>query len=202
MIENLIIKTNEIHSEYIGEDGGFKSVPIELEKIQKIIAVKTKLEIVYQKRDWENRRILARLLRYKDKAIIETICGEGELNPCWLRFVRCKELCHLILDDEDSYTDNPEQLVHELLEIGIVISPSKAALSETLAVIAAIELLFPLAIRSQFKEMIRNEGFSVYKVAKILRIPESYVEKAISEPYEAHIDSVHRKLIADSKVER
>jgi len=201
LIEYLIIKTNEIHSEYIGEDGGFKSLPIELERIREIISTEVDLEIIYQKRDWENKRILARLLRYNDRAIIETICGENELNPCWLRFVRCKELCHLLLDDKDSYTDNPEQLVHELLDVNII-EKSQAALSESLAVIAAIELLFPMAIRSQFKDMMKNEGWSVHKVAKILRIPEQYVEKAISESYEVHIDSQHRKLIADGAVER
>jgi len=200
-LENLIIKIDGIFDKYIA-DGGCSTVPIDLEKIRNIISKETKLEIIYQFRDWESRRVKGCLIRYEDRAIIQTLRNDKDLNECWTRFVRCKELCHLILDGAASYTDNPEQLVHELIEVKLVAESSPAAISETLAEFGAIELLFPMAIRGQFKEMVRNEGYPILEVAKILRIPVIYVEKAMSASYVENIDLVHRQLIKDGKVNR
>lgn len=202
LIEDLIIKIDKIFDEYI-EDGGGAAVPVDLNKIRKIIEKNTGLKIIYQYKDWESSRVKGCLIRYEDKAIIQTLRNDKGLNDCWTRFIRCKEIGHLILDGVASYTDNIEQLVHELVEVKVLaIDSSPAAKSEALAEMAAIELLFPMAIRGQFKDMIVSEGFPVLEVAKILRIPVIYVERAISKSYEDNIDSVHRELVVNNTVNR
>lgn len=197
VIERLIVKVDDVFAEYLQRDS-FQTVPVDLEEISNIISEKTGLEIRYVLRGWDSRRIKGRLLRYRDKADIETA---NSLNPCWERFVRCKELCHLLLDEEDYYMSSPTELVNELLEVVVPgYEPSKAVMSENLAELAAVELLFPMAMRGNFVDAITNEGWTNTRVAKVFRVPTLHIERALSASYREIIDSRHRQLLAEAKV--
>jgi len=188
-VRKLITTTNEILSAH---EASSEEIPINLEGIIQLIEGKTSTKIFFREGSWSSEAIRGRLLRYECKAVIEYA---SELNPCWRRFVTCKECCHLLLDSENMYTKDPVTLINQL--IGGQFSSNQepeAELSEYMAVIGAIELLFPWKYRKQLYDKYINQKISLYKIASAFRIPSHYVEIAFGEKFRALTNPVHLEL--------
>ena len=106
-----------------------------------------------------------------------------------LRFVLCKELFHVIFDEESRRSLDLSGHVEEYtstipLDGG---KPNCAAAWETLAEIAAIEFLFPFELR---KRVIENGGvLSSAKYAAQYGMPRYYVEVGCGEGNLAYIEA-------------
>jgi len=188
-VRDLITTTNEILSTH---EVNNEDIPINLEEIIRLIERKTNAKILFREGSWSSEAIRGRLLRYEHKAVIEYA---SELNPCWRRFVTCKECCHLLLDSETMYTKDPVALINQLIggQFSSNLEP-EAELSEYMAVIGAIELLFPWKYRKQLYEKYINQEISLYKIASTFRIPGHYVEIAFGEKFIKLTDPIHTEF--------
>jgi hypothetical protein len=104
------------------------------------------------------------------------------MNECWQRFVKCKELFHVLLDDEnpDQYSEETLRHVQECLsELPELLRPAG---SEEVAEYGAAEFLFPYNIRLQHfgRDKTKEEFLAT---AKIYKIPQVYVETFLSAPF-------------------
>jgi Zn-dependent peptidase ImmA (M78 family) len=107
-----------------------------------------------------------------------------------LRFVLCKELFHVIFDEESRRSldlgGHVEEYTSTLpLDGG---TPNCAAAWETLATIAAIEFLFPLAVRKTVAVATDGSPVNFAKLAALYGIPRYYVEVACGEGNMAYIE--------------
>ncbi|PXX08944.1 hypothetical protein C8R27_14114 [Nitrosomonas ureae] len=108
-----------------------------------------------------------------------------ELNYCWNRLVLCKELFHVVLDNEEHRHDSVDQLLKEVsaqlnVDKEIRPAPSKAMQTEPMAEIAAMEFLFPYSER---RIIIDSGKINFDYIAHQYKIPLQYVEMYLSESY-------------------
>ena len=109
------------------------------------------------------------------------ICLLDEQNNCWKRFVLCKELFHVILDEERfrnvSLIDHIEDFTAGLIDKDH--HSCDSAQSEILAEISAMEFLFPYSDR---KVLLNNaEQVHFMDIAERYKIPRFYVERYLSD---------------------
>jgi Zn-dependent peptidase ImmA (M78 family) len=99
-----------------------------------------------------------------------------ELNNCWMRFVLCKELFHVILDDPSNCNSNVAEHVDSLFAIslsdGSQDRPNSTQI-ETAAEIAAMEYLFPYSERQRLQNQPQIDYMAI---ARQFLVPRVYVE--------------------------
>ncbi|MGO9485686.1 MAG: hypothetical protein ACLPX9_14040 [Rhodomicrobium sp.] len=110
------------------------------------------------------------------------------LNESLARFVFAKELGQLILKDAQNVTDDPVALVSGLIQEQRLRGTARArpdVVSEQIAIIVAVELLFPFELRATSRQRICTGDVTLQEEAKRFDIPEHIVELAISDDYGA-----------------
>lgn len=114
----------------------------------------------------------------------------------WRDFAACKELFHVILDDpdsEDCRTVNLYEHLEEVVDTFIPFdgAPGKAATSEFLAELAAMEFLFPYAERIKIKS---EEALpDVIAIAKHFNLPIAMIERYLSPGYFDPLKEFHQQ---------
>jgi Zn-dependent peptidase ImmA (M78 family) len=128
----------------------------------------------------EPRAIRGYYVRYPDHYDIVLYAG---MDAAWKRFVLCKELFHVILDEDAKYrTISIYEHVAEVMTTFPVhdSTPGPAATSEMMAEIAAMEFLFPC--RSRIK-LLKGPAIDFDAIAEMYQIPQALVEEYLSESY-------------------
>lgn len=149
------------------------------------VAKRSKLKISLKRTSFIPKDISGQLLRYENTA---TIIYSAELNICKSRFVICKELTHLLVDEPHAFTKDPIQLVSELINYsppGILDDVD----SEWGAYFGAIELLIPYTLKSKMYEE-HASGITDYELAQKFRIPEKIMSYILSEKYREFDESL------------
>jgi hypothetical protein len=128
------------------------------------------------------------LARYRDHA---KVWLSADLNLCWSRFVACKELMHLLADDQQHFARDPVHQIESVLR-GYHWTLDKALDSETFAVVLALEYLFRWECRPRLEDSTRGSNF---QIADRFKIPEAIVDgyfssslASISEQANAQLD--------------
>ena len=94
-----------------------------------------------------------------------------------------KELSHLIIDTEDSFTKNYSELVAGLVDETFQESAHEENIqSEYNSHLVACELLLPYSMRQAYLNQVDAEDITFYKVAVKHRTPEAIVEQIIYQP--------------------
>lgn len=119
----------------------------------------------------------------------------AEKNFCLKRFVLCKELFQVILDDDRFHNVDIYKQMEEsaLAMMDVKSSPSMNVISEALAEIATIEFLFPYADRIAItRSLAPGQEADSSAIAERYKIPKLWVERALSAPvmafYGAHFE--------------
>jgi hypothetical protein len=162
----------------ISETGITPAAPIKLKELL-IPAVASRLGtphggkfiISAQECDWQASKIRGILLRYNARA---EILYSAQLNLCWKRFVVCKELAHLLIDENNEhYTVDPISLVYRMIT-DVLPKYDDDLESERLAMFAAIELLIPWCLRNEFISMVIDAKTDL-EIAHYFRVPQAIV---------------------------
>lgn len=127
------------------------------------------------------------------------ICLLGGLTNCWQRFALCKELFHVILDEEEHRNTNLAMHLADFRQSvrDYQIDGSAASCNEILTEFAAMQFLFPYSRRMEIadsaKTRIKNGEASkeVYKdIATEFRIPRLMIEEYLSDEMIEFFDSI------------
>lgn len=111
----------------------------------------------------------------------------ADQRPCWRRLVTCKELFHIILDEEKYESKNIADLVDEatLAIPSTTLLPNAPVRAEILAQMTAMEYLFPYAdrklIHSQFE--ITQTNMDCGQIAEQFKVPRILVERYLKKQY-------------------
>lgn len=118
------------------------------------------------------------------------ICTLSDLNNCWKRFVLCKELFHIILDCEEDWNSSLEDHLINfhggITELECPVPPSAQA--ELLAVIAAMEFLFPYAERAA---ILQHGNLEYSAIAERYKIPRYFAERYLTKAYIENLREFH-----------
>jgi hypothetical protein len=151
-------------------------------RLQGYITEHHKLSIEFYTVDEESHFVLGHLERSGQGGQIVRIYTLANLSPRWIRFVKIKELCQLLLDTAADMSTNAQdtlqRIVSDLVEVD---APENAiVLSEFLAEFLAIELVYELdQTRKDFAEIVDREA-AISKIAKRLSIPEDIVDHCLN----------------------
>lgn len=107
----------------------------------------------------------------------------GEQNFCWRRLVLCKEIFHIILDDEEYQNKDIGRLIDEAtITLPIYKNDADPILpmqAELFAEIAAMEFLFPYNERKSILNKSQSPDYML--IAEQYKIPRFLVEKYLSK---------------------
>lgn len=110
----------------------------------------------------------------------------AQQNRCWRRLVVCKELFHIILDEEKYESKNIADLVDEAtLALSSTVLPNAPVRVEILAQISAMEYLFPYADRMLITaQAVASQADVDYgRIAEQFKIPRIFVERYLNKHY-------------------
>lgn len=162
---------------------------LSVEDVFAIVRQMYQIEIVKQGVPFEARHTRGMLLRFRHKALIYV---RHDLDDDMKRFTAVKELCHVILDEEEDWSvdgvNTIEQLQNDLHLNGNDAKAKMAASTsqaELLAELAALELLYPIECRRADQQ---RQNFVAERAAYEHGIPVSMVERSISENYREAAD--------------
>lgn len=154
------------------------------------------IELLCIPADTGNPQIYACLARYSDHAKI-FYRPRPILNLCWRRYVSFKELCHLVIDNEDSFTGNPVALVEGLITDLPNLEKRPDLLSERLSHFIALELMFPWPVRAEIYKM-HQGGKSNLEIAQHCKFPEKAVITIVSKEHR-NMSEFYNKIIDEMK---
>lgn len=129
---------------------------------------------------------------YADPKWMIDIRFHKDLNPCWQRYVCCKELMH-VFDTEAERTDTREKferLMAELESPPLAKDASEMFLSENRTKWMAVAALCPRPLRDHFIGPYTAGTMSDYEIALALRVPEGCVKTIMSEYYSNYLAGI------------
>lgn len=194
-----IKRANEIRAKYdekitkqIGPDPLMMLIPI----FEEVIFEETGYKVDYLKVDWPQEQIRGRIEKYRGENRVEIHVPMG-LNECWNRFVCIKELCHTFTDLPDAEICSVEQaelFIGELIRRDFINpldgTKSTFLVSDLITVPMALNIAFPLAHRFTYAEKLESNKLTPFMVADIFKIPQHYVELALSHAAQAHTSKI------------
>ena len=135
--------------------------------------LKKKITISYLNRPYvPGGSIRGYCIAYADRYQICLFSGQ---NRCWRRFVLCKELFHVILDEDRYRTMDVYGHVEEYMnKIYVPAMAGPGAVSEALAELAAMEFMFPHKRRVEIAA--QNPPIDSLTTAKRFLVPQNFVE--------------------------
>jgi Zn-dependent peptidase ImmA (M78 family) len=171
-----------------------------------VISVEQMKDVVEAQSGWiiEKKRVpfaashlRGRIERYingsNKRAIIHIRDDQDEY---WKRYVFAKELMHLVVDSEIDLSPYGDKRIEELISYGYFGDPSIEGLacdptqSEVIAEIVALEVLYPLHLRSEDLEKRSKRETDINSIARKYGIPMTKAGIALSKRYLEQIESV------------
>ena len=142
------------------------------------------LEIEMLKVSFSADHVRGKVERYANKRA--RILIRAQQTPEFLRFVTVKELCHLMIDEEDDWSFMGVETIKGLLKEWELVGengtghtdPSDPLQSEMLAEIAAIEMMYPREYRASDIGKIKAKETTLKKIAMQHDVPPYAIEQA------------------------
>ena len=124
-------------------------------------------------------------LPYHDRVVILL---DGSMAPLWYRWVAVKEMCSLVLKDDQYLTPDAGELVSMLVAEHKKPSENEAPdyfTADAWAEDAATELLFPFDERASARERLSRHETTLFELSELYQIPERVIEDALEAEYDS-----------------
>lgn len=167
---------------YYWEHTPHSGAAMSVENIQHIIELMTRLKVEKFSVDFPGNVIRGNYERYADRAVIHVRKSQ---SPEWVRFTIVKELCHVLIDKDADFSTDAEATIRELVEYsGLATGDhmSNVMLSERIAEIIALELVYPFEYRDQDAAAVAA-GAQHSAIAATRLVPSIWIQRALSKPY-------------------
>jgi len=164
-----------------------KNSHLSVEDLQKVIERMYDLKIFKTQVAFQGEYIRGLMERYNGKIRVRV---KQEQPEDWKRFTAVKEMCHGIIDEEEDWSpDGTGRIKDLLIEYSIQNGDEaqRATQSEAFAEIAAIELMYPFEFRASDLKKVAGGKETFVKIAIHHGLPDSMVERALSNQYNEEI---------------
>jgi len=133
-------------------------------------------------------------LPYEDKVVILL---DGSMTTYASRYVAVKEMCSLVLKDEQYLTPDAAELVSVLVAEHKKPTDGEApdyVTADEWAELAAAELLFPFEERASARERLANKTTTLFELSELYQVPERIIEDTLEQEYDDLCRSAWDKL--------
>lgn len=181
-VQEIVVQYRLVH---IGSDDPCRSVGNLKTTVETYLNVKVQLFELPLVR--ESSVVLGMFVMTKADSTYD-ICYVSDLAEDWKRFVICKELFHILIDQE-LYRDMDIAAHLDALTIAFPQDDSRpraSVMAEFLAEVAAMEFLFPRARRV----VEQANGLTLKQIGLRYQVPLFFVEKYLSAPWMKNLDPV------------
>lgn len=174
-------EVKKVRSYLYANCGGADAVPVSLDDITTAIKEIYGVELTTRLVPFGSTLLRGMIEIYETAA---TITIDAELNTAQTRYVFVKEASHVMLLTAENVTKDPA----DVIDYYIHARPEEAdhpadIVCEEITKFAAVELLFPPALRGQCKDEIAAKKATLFTIGERLHIPENLVEFALSDWY-------------------
>jgi hypothetical protein len=139
-------------------------------------------DVLFKQIDGKVDKVRGKLTRF-DSRNYARILFFSEQTKCWRRFVMCKEMAHLITDDQDDCTTDIDAQIQGLITALPPISGIDLSIhSEYNALVLATEIMIPWELRKQIFDL-KASGSTHYDLAKVCMVPEKIIDMVFSPRY-------------------
>ncbi len=166
----------------------------DIDVLTHVISRYVEMDIEMRQVPWRSTQIKGRLLRYQDRAIIDLPehmprndnpysnqePENGTLSYCQKRLVAVKEMGHLVIDTQDAFAEYAAELVSSAVN-SFLRGDQNICRSENLALIFAVEVLFPFQRRCELMEKYQSGEISALDIAMQFRVPVRHVETMMTQ---------------------
>ena len=186
------------------------SRPVRMEELKPIISRYTEIDVRYYEVDWipqydastphsteggasgdGHRQIKSKLFRFRDHAKIYYL-KKGRITYCDQRFVVAKEMAHLLIDTPDSFTKSPSKLVRALVnEHDFSQGDGDSSVSELVAEVCAMELLFPWQERESFLQKLHDGEMTAWDIADYFKVTEKKITWILGADNHTYLGQIH-----------
>ncbi len=186
------VKAVREHMNLYHVDGGSHRLSVDTlaKSIADMYALKIELYEVYA----PGSRVAGNVERYQNGRAI--ILVKAELSDAMKRFVAVKELCHLMIDEDDDWSSLGVDTIKEMkVEFDLadkggegVSNPSRTQQSEHLAWMAAVSLMYPCEFHVTDKAAVDAKTVTIAKLGLHHDLPPHVVESALAQ---GHVFSMY-----------
>lgn len=173
-------------------------VPVSLDDVTQGIQQRYGVAVMTKLVPLKSELLRGMIETYTNKTAIIYI--DAELSLSLTKYVFVKETCHIMLANAESCTIDPTAIIEYFVQDGLPTAdesqPGDDIMSEELAKIGAVEILFPYKLREPSKKRIAEGKDTVFTIAEWLEIPEHLVEYALSDRYMKLADAIWNKTSA------
>lgn len=161
-----------------------ESVVMRIENVQKIIQYLSQVTIEKFEVDTPSDFHRAFVERYGPEGKDCKIYVISSESLSWKRFSTVKELCHILLDAIGDFQADPRKTIHCIKDTTSILDDqlSPEAVSERLAEIIALELIYPLEHRREDREALAS-GSTPEQIAEKRILPTKYVYMGVDETH-------------------
>jgi Zn-dependent peptidase ImmA (M78 family) len=155
-----------------------------IENIERVVEAMTGLKIEKKEVTTDGSIIRGFTERYEDKALI--LIREDQPIE-WKKYTAVKEYCHLVYDSEEEFEPDPVVTLDQLvmrrgLDLDEALSP--AIISERVAEIMALEIIYPLELRGGDAEKLKTgDSKTLGKLVALRHVPAVHIETATRQTY-------------------
>lgn len=176
-------KIKQIQDEYATYVLGGATNYISIEDLQAVIESMYGIKITKKEVAYDGEFLRGLIERYDDNAIIRVRAGMADDNK---RFTAVKEMCHVVIDEEEDWSVNGVETIKDLIVEYSVQNdeqPQKATQSEVFAEIAATELLYPFDNREADARKLAANETTHTAIATYHKMPVYTIQRAHAEWY-------------------
>jgi hypothetical protein len=177
---------NHYYWEHLNGDDSNGHVVIE--NIIKIVSIFSGIVIEVVRLDFKAKHLTSAVFRWEDAALIVV---RSDIDDDLASFAVVKELCHIISDECDEFNTDPRELLSDLVKYSddvLGIERSEAEVSEGLAEIMALELLYPSEYRNADAAG-ATTLLGLQMLASKRRLPPALLERALAPDYRRALDA-------------
>jgi Zn-dependent peptidase ImmA (M78 family) len=158
-----------------------EALNMRVENIQRIVSWMSRLPVEKLEVDFEGEIIRGVYERYADRVVIYI---RKKQSKEWIRFTIVKELCHLLIDQVGDFFPDGVETLRGLLKFEMKADDmTPALLSERLAEVTALELIYPLEFREPDLADLKAKKVTIADIVAKREVPSLWVQYALDDEY-------------------
>lgn len=195
VLKKVEVVREQLSTMCVGKQGPVLSVMDLAYVIGEVYSLTIEMTVV----DFRAEHLKGNLERYADGRA--RVLVRADLNEAEKRLVAVKELCHLIIDEEDDWSADGTATIDEYLKMESTVGDDNQPLagsaihSELMAMMAATELVYPTEYRDADADKMGKGGATLASIALEHEVPAYVVRHAIDN--KAVLESARELIISE-----
>lgn len=183
-LKTVFVEVQKVRDFLNGYCGGPDKIPVSLDDITAAIEKVYGYKITTRLVPFQSNLIRGMIEIYENTA---TITVDSDLNTVQTRYVFMKEASHVMVQTADNLTNDPGDIIDYYIHVRPEDDDNgahpPAVICEEITKYCAVELLFPPALRADFKAEIAAKKETLFTISERLHLPENLVEFTLSDWY-------------------